>query len=84
MEVRNADWLTELLRQCAHPGGAAICGAELLYPDETFVAENYLYFCATSPESTELHFSRTLQEHEQAVAIYAPLWQQYDKERGIE
>ena len=35
MEVRNADWLTELLRQCAHPGGAAICGAELLYPDET-------------------------------------------------
>ena len=27
MEVRNADWLTELLRQCAHPGGAAICGA---------------------------------------------------------
>ena len=55
-----------------------------LYPDETFVAENYLYFCATSPESTELHFSRTLQEHEQAVAIYAPLWQQYDKERGIE
>ena len=29
VEVRNADWLTELLRQCAHPGGAAICGAEL-------------------------------------------------------
>ena len=25
VEVRNADWLTELLRQCAHPGGAAIC-----------------------------------------------------------
>ena len=23
----NGDWLTELLRQCAHPGGAAICGA---------------------------------------------------------
>ena len=35
VEVRNADWLTELLRQCAHPGGAAICGAELFYPDET-------------------------------------------------
>ncbi len=64
------------------PSAEAINAA--LYPDETFVAENYLYFCATSPESTELHFSRTLQEHEQAVAIYAPLWQQYDKERGIE
>ena len=29
VEVRNGDWLTELLRQCAHPGGAAICGAML-------------------------------------------------------
>lgn len=64
------------------PSAEAINAA--LYPDETFVAENYLYFCATSPESTELHFSRTLQEHEQAVAIYAPLWKQYDEERGIE
>ncbi len=35
VEVRNGDWLTELLRQCAHPGGAAICGAILYYPDET-------------------------------------------------
>ena len=35
VEVRNGDWLTELLRQCAHPGGAAVCGAELFYPDET-------------------------------------------------
>ena len=35
VEVRNADWLTELLRQCAHPGGAAVCGAMLFYPDDT-------------------------------------------------
>ena len=35
VEARNGDWLTELLRQCAHPGGAAICGAMLYYPDET-------------------------------------------------
>ena len=35
VEVCSGDWLTELLRQCAHPGGAAICGAELFYPDET-------------------------------------------------
>lgn len=54
-----------------------------LYPDETYLAENYLYFCATTPESTELFFSKTLQEHEQAVAIYSPLWKQYDQERGI-
>ena len=55
-----------------------------LYPDETYVAENYLYFCAKDPESGELHFSKTLQEHEQAVAIYAPLWQKYDESRGID
>ncbi len=35
VEVRNGDWLTELLRQCAHKGGAAICGAMLYYPDGT-------------------------------------------------
>lgn len=42
-----------------------------LYPDETMVAENYLYFCAKEPESGELYFSRTLAEHERAVAVYA-------------
>jgi len=35
VEVRSGEWLTELLRQCAHPGGAAVCGAMLFYPDET-------------------------------------------------
>ncbi|MBQ8556417.1 MAG: endolytic transglycosylase MltG, partial [Clostridia bacterium] len=65
-----------------NPSEAAIEAA--LYPDSTYLAENYLYFCAKDPESGELHFSRTLQEHEQAVAIYAPLWREYDAERGIE
>ena len=63
------------------PSAAAIRAA--LYPDETYVAENYLYFCAKNPESGDLYFSRTLAEHEQAVAIYAPLWKQYDQSRGI-
>ena len=65
-----------------NPSEAAIQAA--LYPDETFVAENYLYFCAKDPESGELHFSRTLKEHEQAVSIYAPLWREYDAQRGIQ
>ncbi len=65
-----------------NPSEAAIRAA--LYPDETYVAENYLYFCAKDPESGELHFSRTLQEHEQAVKLYAPLWREYDAERGIQ
>ena len=66
---------------CA-PSQAAIVAA--LYPDETYVAENYLYFCAKEPDSGELYFSRTLQEHEQAVAVYAPLWQAWDEARGIQ
>ena len=64
-----------------NPSAAAIRAA--LYPDETYIAEKYLYFCAKDPESGELYFSRTLQEHEQAVAVYAPLWQAYDESRGI-
>lgn len=54
-----------------------------LYPDETFVAENYLYFCSTDPNTGELYFSKTLKEHEAAVAKYAPLWKQYDESRGV-
>ena len=64
------------------PSSDAIQAA--VYPDEQFVAEKYLYFCSKDPESGELHFSRTLKEHEQAVAIYAPLWRQYDQSRGIQ
>ena len=64
-----------------NPSSDAIQAA--LHPDETFIAENYLYFCAKNPESGELYFSKTLAEHEQAVSIYAPLWKQYDESRGI-
>jgi GT2 family glycosyltransferase len=31
----EGDWLTEMLRQCAHAGGADLCGAMLYYPDDT-------------------------------------------------
>ena len=55
------------------PSKAAITAA--LYPDETFVNEKYLYFCSTSPEEGTLYFSKTLEEHEAAVAIYRPLWE---------
>ena len=65
-----------------NPSAEAIAAA--LYPDETYVAENYLYFCSKDPESGELYFSKTQAEHDQAVAIYAPLWQAYDESRGIE
>ena len=55
-----------------------------LYPDEQFVAQKYLYFCSTDPDSGELHFSKTLKEHEAAVAMYRPLWEEYDRSRGLQ
>ena len=63
-----------------NPSAAAIEAA--LYPDETFTAQNYLYFCSKDPATGELYFSRTLEEHEAAVKIYAPLWQAYDEKTG--
>ncbi len=63
------------------PSAAAIRAA--LYPDEQFIADQYLYFCSKDPNTGELYFSRTLEEHNLAVSIYAPLWQAYDKEQGL-
>ena len=62
------------------PSKAAIEAA--LYPDETFVSENYLYFCTKEPSSGELAFAKTLEEHERNVSIYSPLWQAYDQEHA--
>lgn len=63
-----------------NPSPAAIRAA--LYPDEDYVSKDYLYFCAKDPASGELYFSRTLEEHNQAVAIYEPLWKQFDEAGG--
>jgi UPF0755 protein len=63
-----------------NPSAAAIEAA--LYPDESFVAEKYLYFCSKDPDTGELYFSKTLAEHEAAVSIYAPLWKAYDEKTG--
>ncbi|MBQ7454886.1 MAG: endolytic transglycosylase MltG [Clostridia bacterium] len=65
-----------------NPSAAAIEAA--LYPDADFVSQKYLYFCSKDPDTGELYFSRTLTEHENAVRIYAPLWQAYDQRTGAE
>ncbi len=64
-----------------NPSPDAISAA--LNPDAVFVAEQYLYFCAKDPASGELAFSKTLEEHNAAVAIYKPLWEAYDQEHGL-
>ena len=59
------------------PGDAAIEAA--LYPDSDYVDEGYLYFTLTDPETGELAFSKTLEEHNALVEQYRPLWQAYDQ-----
>ena len=54
-----------------------------LYPDEQYIAQKYLYFCSKDPDSGELYFSKTQQEHDAAVAMYRPLWEEYDRKRGL-
>ena len=92
MSLRNSDLAVESpyntylyaglpLGPICNPSAEAINAA--LYPDESYIAEKYLYFCSKDPDTGELHFSRTLDEHNRAVQIYAPLWQAYGKERGM-
>lgn len=64
-----------------NPSMGAVVAA--LYPDEQYVAQKYLYFCSKDPDSGELYFSRTQQEHDAAVAMYRPLWEEYDRSRGL-
>ena len=61
-----------------NPSPQAINAA--LYPDEEFMAKGheYYYFCTREPESGLLYFSRSLMEHEAAVAQYRPLWEAWD------
>lgn len=54
-----------------------------LYPDESFIAEQYLYFCSMDPREGTLYFSKTLEQHNEAVRLYRPLWIEYDNERGV-
>ena len=64
-----------------NPSAAAVRAA--LYPDESMVNEKYLFFCAKEPESGELYFSKTLDQHKRAVESYSKFWKKYDEDRGI-
>lgn len=56
----------------SNPGMAAI--EAVLYPDEEFMAEGYLFFCLTDPSTGALVFAKTVEEHAANVEKYRPLW----------
>lgn len=60
-----------------NPSEEALLAA--LYPDMDYISGGYMYFCAKEPESGELAFAVTKEEHEANVAQYRPLWEAYDE-----
>lgn len=62
------------------PSQSAIRAA--LYPEEQFLKDGYLYFCSMEPESGRLIFARTYSDHQQNVAYYSPMWEEYDRRNG--
>lgn len=50
----------------------------VLYPDEDFIKENYLYFCLSDYETGTMVFSKTYEEHLENVKKYKDNWQAYD------
>lgn len=46
----------------------------VLFPDQDFMDEGYLYFSLTDPETGDLVFAKTLEEHNANVAEWSPLW----------
>jgi UPF0755 protein len=46
----------------------------VLFPDQDFMDEGYLYFSLTDPETGDLVFAKTLEEHNENVAEWSPLW----------
>ena len=63
-----------------NPSAAALEAAML--PDMEYIRDGYLYFCATEPNSGKLAFSVTKAEHEANVALYRPLWEEYDRQQA--
>ena len=53
-----------------------------LYPDEEYMSEGYLFFATKDPESGELGFSKTAEEHQKVVDQYSPLWDAADEAAG--
>ena len=65
-----------------NPSVAALEAAQ--HPDMDFINQGYLYFCATEPGSGQLAFSITKEEHDKNVAMYRPLWEEYDRRQALE
>ena len=56
----------------SNPGTAAM--EAVLFPNEQYITEGYLYFCLMDPTTGALAFAKTAEEHAANVEKYKPLW----------
>ena len=63
-----------------NPSNAALEAA--MHPDMSFIEQGVMYFCATDPNTDELAFAITREEHERNVAQYQQMWAEYDALNG--
>lgn len=63
-----------------NPSAAAIEAA--LYPDMEYITQGYLYFCSKEPESGELAFAITYEQHQKNVETYRPSWIEYEAKQA--
>ena len=59
-----------------NPSTAALKAA--MNPDIDYINQGYMYFCATDPNTDELAFAITKEEHLANVAKYQQMWEAYD------
>ena len=50
----------------------------VLYPDEEYLKEGYMYFCLTDLDTGTMVFSKTYEEHINNVKKYRENWEEYD------
>lgn len=63
-----------------NPSNAALEAA--MHPDMSFIEQGVMYFCATDPNTDELAFAITREDHERNVAQYQQMWAEYDALNG--
>ena len=75
-----ATWTTFETALAAYRAGG-FSGLGIALSDDDDLAGVDLDKCL-NPDTGELHFSKTLAEHEQAVSIYRPLWEAFDQKNN--
>lgn len=59
-----------------NPGKNAIDA--VLYPNQEYIDDNYLYFCLTEENSNSMAFAQTYEEHLANIKKYKDYWEIYD------